>query len=76
MNLLMTIDNITKLLQLGAEFDLCYVDFSIVFDAIIHHMACATLESLEVHLKGVTWMTTFLVSRSLRVKLKSKCLPQ
>ena len=55
----------------GKQVDAVYLDLKAAFDKVDHHILLQKLEKLGVSAAGVDWFRSYLMGRSLRVKIGS-----
>ena len=69
-NLLDTMDNITKLQDMGVPVDEVFLDFSKAFDRVPHQRLLYKLNALGVKGHILNWIESFLSQRTQRVKIR------
>ena len=69
-NLLDTMDNITKLQDMGVRVDEVFLDFSKAFDRVPHQRLLYKLNALGVKGHILNWIESFLSQRTQRVKIR------
>ena len=68
--LLLTYDEVTVALDLGHPVDLVLFDFSKAFDVVRHTILLEKLRLVGVQGRLITWLTDFLVGRTMQVLVK------
>ncbi|CAH8546386.1 unnamed protein product [Dicrocoelium dendriticum] len=69
-NLMLARSSWTKLIDSGAGVDVVYLDFSKAFDRLDHGILICKLQSFGIGDPLLGWITSFLLHRSLEVKVR------
>ena len=67
--LLLTYDDITKMVDSGKTVDLMFFDYSKAFDTVCHAILLDKLQCIGIVGHLLTWIEMFLTNRSMRVKV-------
>ena len=70
-NLLDTMDNISKLQDMGIPVDEVFLDFSKAFDKVPHQRLIYKLNALGIRGPILNWIESFLSQRTQRVKIRN-----
>ena len=67
--LILTYNDITRMLDDGRIVDLVFFDFTKAFDLVNHHILFAKLRSLGITGNILNWICSFLTNRSMKVRV-------
>ena len=71
-NLLQAMDDWTKTIELGHNFDVIYTDFSKAFDSVPNKCLQVKLESIGIEGQVLRWLKAFLTGRMHRVSAEGE----
>jgi retron-type reverse transcriptase len=72
LQLLVLLDEWTKILDKGGQIDIIYTDFEKAFDKVSHTLLLQKLQSYEIDKYLLEWIKSFLLHRTYSVKVNGK----